>query len=275
MSYPHQQWRLLVTPASHGAWNMAIDEAVLEVVGQNQSLPTLRLYAWEPPCLSIGYAQPNIDVDKECLFERGWDWVRRPTGGRAILHTDELTYSILAPLNDQRVSGGVLESYQRLSKALLTALHLLNIPAEAHPINPTRNIQGNGPVCFEVPSNYEVVMDGKKLIGSAQARRKNGVLQHGTLPLCGDLTRITQVLVFSDEQNRREAASRLLSHATTVETILGYKISWELAAQAFIDGFQSELNIDLVSDDLSMQESKRAEKLVDEKYSHPSWSERI
>ena len=275
ISYPHQQWRLLITPASRGAWNMAVDEAIMDVVGQNQSLPTLRLYAWEPPCLSIGYAQPRIDIDKQRLRQQGWDWVRRLTGGRAILHTDELTYSVIAPLGEPRVSGGVLESYQRLSSALLTALHLLNIPAHAHPINPTGNIQGNGPVCFEVPSNYEIVVDGKKLIGSAQARRKKGVLQHGTLPLWGDLTRITQVLVFPDEQDRSETATRLLSHATTVEAILGHKINWETVAQAFISGFQSELNIDFVRDDLSDHEFKLAERLVEEKYSHPSWLERI
>jgi len=275
MIYPHQKWRLLVTPASPGAWNMAIDETLLESVSQNHSLPTLRLYAWEPPCLSIGYAQPCSDVDKPRLNQHGWDWVRRPTGGRAILHTDELTYSVIAPLSEPRVSGGVLESYQRLSKALLTALHSLKIPAEAHPINPASNSQGNGPVCFEVPSNYEIVVGGKKLIGSAQARRHKGVLQHGTLPLWGDLTRITRVLAFSDEQNREEAASRLLFHATTVEAILGYKILWESAAQAFIAAFQTELNIDLVQDDSSEQEIKRTEQLVEEKYSHYSWLERI
>jgi lipoyl(octanoyl) transferase len=254
---------------------MAIDEAVLEAVGQTQALPSIRLYAWDPACLSIGYAQPCSDVDQKSLNILGWDWVRRPTGGRAILHTDELTYSVIAPLTEPRVSGGVLESYQRLSKALLTALHSLHIPAQAHPTNPIGNIRENGAVCFDVPSNYEIVVNGKKLIGSAQARRKDGVLQHGTLPLWGDLTRITQALVFSDEQIRRDAALRLLSHATTVELILGYRINWETAAQALIAGFQSELDLELVPDDLSEQEINRAERLIKEKYSHTSWLERI
>ncbi len=151
----------------------------------SHSLPTFRLYSWEPACLSIGYAQPCADIDFQRLSDRGWNWVRRPTGGRAILHTDELTYSIIAPLAEPRVAGGVLESYQRFSRALLTALHALNIPAEAHPIRTTSDAQANAAVCFEVPSNYEIVVNGKKLIGSAQARRKNGVLQHGSLPLSG------------------------------------------------------------------------------------------
>ncbi len=275
MNYPHQQWRVLVTPPMPGKWNMAVDEAVLETVGQNQVFPTLRLYTWNPACLSIGYAQPYADIDRKRLFDYGWDCVRRPTGGRAILHTDELTYSVIAPINESRVAGSVLESYQRLSVALLTALHSVDIPAEAHPINPTGNTPGNGAVCFEVPSNYEIVVAGKKLIGSAQARRKNGVLQHGTLPLRGDLTRITHVLAYSDEQHRSNAAIRLLDHATTVETVLGYQISWDSAAQALIAGFQSELDLEFVQADLSDHETNLTEKLIQEKYKHPAWLERI
>ena len=275
MNSPRQPWRLLITPPLPGARNMATDEAMLETIGQHYSLPTLRLYSWEPACLSIGYAQPCADIDIQRLSERGWNWVRRPTGGRAILHTDELTYSIIAPLAEPRVAGSVLESYQRLSRALLTALHALNILAEAHPIQSTSDSQANAAVCFEVPSNYEIVVLGKKLIGSAQARRKNGVLQHGTLPLWGDLTRITNVLNYSNEQDRNAAASRLLSHATTVETVLGYRISWEMAAQAFMDSFQSELDLELVRGDLSNEEISMTEELTLNKYNHPAWLQRM
>lgn len=275
MHYSPAQWRLLISAPAHGAWNMALDEALLESVGQERSLPCLRLYAWEPACLSLGYAQASMDIDQTRLAQMGWEWVRRPTGGRAILHTDELTYSVIAPLSEPRLAGSVLESYQRLSTALLAALHSLKIPAVAHPVRVIENGQQNGPVCFEVPSNYEIVVDGKKLIGSAQARRKEGVLQHGTLPLWGDLTRITRAFSFSDEQSRQDAGQRLLSHAITVEAALGYRIDWDTAAQAFIKGFQSELDLDFVQDGLSAAEIERAEKLVESKYSHPSWQERV
>ncbi len=254
---------------------MAVDEALLEAVGVGQSLPCLRLYAWQPPCLSIGYAQPSRDVDLKRLQTLGWDWVRRPTGGRAILHTDELTYAVIAPISEPRLAGSVLESYQRLASALLAALHTLGIPASAHPLTNPGKSQENGPVCFEVPSNYEIVVDGKKLVGSAQARRKEGVLQHGTLPLWGDLTRITQGLLFADETQREEAGVRLLAHATTVETVLGYKVEWQAAAQSFIDAFRSELNLEFVRQELSSPELERAGQLVQEKYSHPTWSGRI
>ncbi len=254
---------------------MAVDEAILEAIGTNQSLPTLRLYAWDPACLSIGYAQPSADIDLSRLTSHGWEWVRRPTGGRAILHTDELTYSVIAPPGEPRVAGSVIQSYQRLSSALLAALRSLNISAESHPISSPGNPPENGPVCFEVPSNYEILAAGRKLIGSAQARRKEGVLQHGTLPLYGDLKRITQVLMFPDDQKRIEAGERLLLHATTVETVLGHRVDWQTAARAFIDGFQSALDLEFVHEELSGEECVRARQLEEGKYSHPSWLRRI
>src|SRR5512136_792088 len=115
-------WRLLKTPPAHGAWNMAVDEAILKGMECTWSVPTLRLYAWEPACLSLGYAQPVADVDKPRLQARGWELVRRLTGGRAVLHTDELTYSVIAPIQEPRVVGTVLESYHRLAQALMEAM---------------------------------------------------------------------------------------------------------------------------------------------------------
>src|SRR5512136_2498720 len=125
-------WRLLVTPPAHGAWNMALDETILEAVGRRESLPTLRLYAWVPPCLSLGYAQPFTDVDIPRLQANGWELVRRPTGGRAVLHTDELTYAVIAPSDEPRMAGSVLESYRRLALALVGALNLLSMPVEVN-----------------------------------------------------------------------------------------------------------------------------------------------
>jgi lipoate-protein ligase A len=254
---------------------MAVDEMLLEEMLQGQATPCLRLYAWEPACLSIGYAQYFLDIDQERLHQRGWEWVRRPTGGRAILHTDELTYSVIAPISEPRIAGGVLESYQTLSMAILSALHDLDIPAEVHPLPPSVTGPEAGAVCFEVPSNYEVIVHGKKLVGSAQARRKNGVLQHGSLPLRGDLTRITEVLRFTDEGERAGAAERLLTHATTIETVLGSTLSWDAAADAFIQAFQKVLNLEFFRYTLSDVELEGVQRLVKEKYGHPAWLERI
>ncbi len=261
-------WRLLITPPAQGALNMAVDEAILEAMGNRGSLPTLRLYAWEPACLSLGYAQPITDVDIPRLRARGWEMVHRPTGGRAVLHTDELTYAVIAPLNEPRVAGTVLESYHRLAQALVEALNLLSMPVEIHKNSSAQHARSLNPVCFEVPSTYEITVGGKKLVGSAQARRKEGVLQHGSLPLSGDLTRILQVLVFPDEESRSRAAGRLLRRATTVETALGRQVTWEEAARAYVAAFESVLALDLQPGNLTPAETERAEELVRVKYGY-------
>jgi lipoyl(octanoyl) transferase len=269
-------WRLLITPPARGAWNMAVDESILEhaQAGHGESLPTLRLYAWVPACLSLGHAQPFTDVDSARLKERGWEVVRRATGGRAILHTDELTYSVTGSAEEPLLTGGVLESYNRIAQALLLAVKNLELPVEMKERKENNQATPN-PVCFEVPSTYEITVDGKKLIGSAQARKKEGVLQHGSLPLTGDLTRICQALFFENETAREDASKRLLARATTVESALGRAVSWEAAAQAFIHAFEAQFGLCFERGELSESESRRAEELVREKYDHPSWTERV
>jgi lipoate-protein ligase A len=267
-------WRLLITPPARGAWNMALDESILEHIGRGESMPTLRLYAWDPACLSLGHAQPFSDVDTRRLKAHGWEVVRRLTGGRAILHTDEITYSVIAPNDEPRLAGSVLESYNRLAQALLLAVERLDIPVEMKE-SKAANGPNMNPVCFEVPSTYEITVDGKKLIGSAQARKKEGVLQHGSLPLTGDLARICQALVFDDEAAREQASRRLLARAATVESALGRGVSWETAAESFIRAFERQLGLTLERGELSESESKRTEELVKEKYDHPSWTERV
>lgn len=271
-SFPPTEWRVIYTSAAPGAWNMAVDEAILEAASSSAVPPTLRLYAWDPPCLSLGYAQPYKDVDLPRLVERGWQVVRRPTGGRAILHTDELTYSISGPINEPRLAGSVLQSYRTLSAGLLGALHILGADAVSQSSSAS---QSHGPVCFEVPSNYEITVADRKLIGSAQARRKEGVLQHGTLPLHGDLGHIVQVLVFPDESTRQVAAQRLHAHAATLQEVTGKLIPWQQAAQAFAAAFERSLNLRLTVASLTPAELARAEELVESKYAHSDWTEKL
>ena len=269
------RWRLVMTPPAPGAWNMAIDEAILEAAGRGDVPPTLRLYAWDPACLSLGYAQPYADVFLPGLAAHGWELVRRPTGGRAILHVDELTYSVCGPHDEPHLVGSVLDSYRVLAGALLRALHMLDIPAQANEKSPQNaSSDAQNPVCFETPSNYEIIVQGKKLVGSAQRRSKDGVLQHGSLPLQGDLARITRALVFPDEQERSTAAQRLLQRATTAELVLGKPVAWDQAAQAFAAAFADVLNLELVLADLTEGEVQRAEQLVQDRYDDPGWTQR-
>jgi len=267
-------WRLLHTAPANGAWNMAVDESILEHIQRGEAMPTLRLYSWNPPCLSLGHAQPFADVDMERVKANGWEVVRRMTGGRAILHTDELTYSVTGSADEPVLAGGILESYNRLAQALMFAVRELGLPVEMKEHADQPATKNSNPVCFEVPATYEITVNGKKLIGSAQARKKEGVLQHGSLPLTGDLTRICQALVFKDEAAREVASQRLLDRATTVESVIGVEKDWETAAQSLVRGFESQLGIKFESGVLSPSEEKRAAELVNEKYANAVWTER-
>ena len=265
-------WRVIKTPPIHGSLNMAIDEALLERVAEPGSLPILRLYDWNPPCLSLGFSQPISDINLHRLKELGYDLVRRPTGGRAVLHTDELTYSVIAPASEPRVKGSIIESYRRLSLALVNALNSLSLDAVADKeYDLPQSTDKRAAVCFEVPSNYEITVAGKKLIGSAQARKYKGVLQHGSLPLHGDLTRIIDVLNFSTPEEKQAAKKRLLQHATTTEQVTHTIISWNVVADAVIQAFQNTLNIEFINSALTDQEMLRASQLQKEKYDSSEW----
>lgn len=258
-----------------GALNMAMDESILEAVSAGAAPPTLRLYAWSPPCLSLGYAQPFSDVDQERVAQRGWTIVRRPTGGRAILHTDELTYSVIAPIDHPDLAGGVMASYQRLSFGLFQGLKQLGLEVAIAPEAKLSAAERSNPVCFEVPSAYEIEVLSRKLIGSAQVRRVKGVLQHGTLPLTGDIARICDVLDFPDEESRQRAKASVRVRAATVSDLLGQEADWEQAARALIAGFEQALGWDLNRAEISSEEEKTAHVLSDERYSDKEWTERV
>jgi lipoate-protein ligase A len=157
--------------------------------------------------------------------------------------------------------------------AILKALESLELAVQAQPKELAQKGPMTEPVCFEIPSTYEITFNGKKLVGSAQARKKGGVLQHGTLPLYGDLTRITEVLTFEDEESRARAAERLLARASTVETALGHRVSWEQATEAFETGFSRTLNITFEPGELTSEEVERAKELEETKYNNLEWIE--
>jgi lipoate-protein ligase A len=252
---------------------MAIDEAIMTAVSEGKSPPTLRLYAWSPPCLSLGYNQGWADsVHMDRIKARGWQIVRRPTGGRAILHTDELTYSIVMPAGHPLVAGGIVESYQRISQGLQAALKRLGLDptAESH----TGGAKLTNPVCFEVPSDYEITTtDRRKLIGSAQTRRKGVVLQHGSLPLTGDVARICDALRYPDEATRERAKVGVRNRAATLAGALnGGSVSWQAAADAVACGFTDVFDFSFELSSLTQEELAQVEALVERVYGNPDWT---
>jgi lipoate-protein ligase A len=273
-TYEETIWRVLDNGWQDGATNMAIDEAILEAVAAGDSPPTLRFYGWDPACLSLGYAQAWEIADMGACARHGWDIVRRPTGGRAILHIDELTYSVCAPEDEPRVRGGVLESYQRLSDGLAAGLRAMGLdPARAKPAYQDRG--GKGPACFDGPSNYEITIGQRKLIGSAQARKKGVVLQHGTLPLYGDITRIKDALAVDLPGERIAIGMRLQYRATTLAASLGRSVAYEEAVSYMRDGFARALNLDLQRGELTAEERERAMAIRAEKYANKGWTQRL
>ncbi len=257
-----------------GASNMAVDSAILAAVAGGDQPPTLRLYGWKPFCLSLGYGQRTRDADLDALAARGWDLTRRPTGGKAILHGDELTYSLCLPLDHPLAGGDIIESYRRISAGLLRALELLGLEADAPRQREQARGADLGPVCFEMPSHYEISVGGRKLIGSAQLRRKGALLQHGTLPLRGDLARICDVLTFESESARRQRKRTVRERALTLAEAAGEPLTWSEAASAIERGFASAFNLEMAPNQLSPAELSRAEQLIAERFGNRTWTQK-
>lgn len=257
-------WRVIRSAPADGPTQMAVDEAIWQAVAGGQAPPTLRLYAWDPPCLSLGRHQSADEVNRQALAEAGYGLVRRPTGGRAILHIDELTYSVAAPFTDPRVGGDILDSCRRISEGLLAALALLGVSeATVHQQKPP---PAAGPVCFEIPGELEIVAVGRKLIGSAQMRGRGAFLQHGALPLTGDIARIGRFLAAPTDP------ARVRARATTLAEVLQREVPWEEVAQAVGEGFARALGLQLAPGELTPWELETARRLRREKYAADEWT---
>lgn len=268
-----RQMRLLAESIfSNGVRNMAVDCAIAESVGSGSQLPTLRMYGWQPICLSLGYGQRTAEVDAEVLAARGWDMVRRPSGGKAILHGDELTYSLCLPLGHALARGDVVASYRRISAGLLAALRILGMSAQAEAMPADANASSAGPVCFVLPSHYEIAVGGRKLIGSAQLRRGGALLQHGTLPLRGDIGRICDALVFPSSSARERERRLVRQRATTLSDSLGRDVGWDEAAEALVQGFAQAFDLALAEGALSAGERERAAALQSERFGNPAYT---
>ena len=184
-------WRFIDYGSSTGAHNMAVDELLLERVATRA--PVLRLYGWRPPAVSIGYNQSAAtELDLERCRREGIDVVARPSGGRAVLHWNELTYSLLWAEDEPTLAGDVTASCRTIGECLVAGLRLFGVEAELEQGDRARAVSGarkpgstpvsKGP-CFASASRWEVTCGGKKLIGSAQRRTRGGALQHGSLLL--------------------------------------------------------------------------------------------
>jgi lipoate-protein ligase A len=255
-------WRLIVDGPMSGARNMAKDEALLKAVQQGLASVTVRFYRWAPATVSLGYFQAAEDVDREAIGRLGLGLVRRPTGGRAILHDDELTYSIVAP--GEAIPGGrnIGRSYLSISEALMRGLEILGIEASVGDEKATRD---NSPAaCFALSTRADLTARGQKVIGSAQMRREGFILQHGSIPVALDLGK--HAAVFGAVSGAEKAAEQLAAKASGVAGLIGRRPSWEEMERAFALGFAEVFHARMEAGEMTAAEEAEAEKLEAEKY---------
>ncbi len=260
-------WRLLVTEPADGATNMALDEALWRGRLLNEAPPTVRFFAWVPPTISIGYGQRlDARLNLEACRRLGVGLVRRPTGGNAIYHDGperELTYSVVAGVEDFEGAGDLLEAYRWIARALLHGLRRLAVPAGMVEVMPSAGAQPA--FCFARTGSYEIEVGGKKLIGSAQRRRSAGFLQHGSVMLGADAERLR--VLFPGEGDP-------LAGMTTIEQAIGRRPDFDETAAALTEGFTSAHGIELRPDGLTEREERLVDRLVREKYGTADWNER-
>jgi lipoyl(octanoyl) transferase len=275
MSTPAQpSWRLLDTGPADGFTNMAVDEALLETYAAHAGSPTLRFYTWSPPALSLGYGQPlTSDIDLSCCQALGIDVVRRPTGGRAVLHDREVTYSVIIREDDPLAAAGVLASYLTISRALIRGLSYLGIDAELLPLRRPVPSEAVSPVCFATPSSYEVAVAGRKIIGSAQRRAHGAIMQHGSLPLAFDRETLRRVFAVSQTAPSSAAAERSYHTAmTSLQEAGGRQFTYAEVVAALSRGFADTWQVTLMADQLTAEERRLSAHLRATKYGSASWT---
>ncbi|GAC1542230.1 MAG: octanoyltransferase LipM [Herpetosiphon sp.] len=259
-------WRLLQLSTGDGAHNMAVDQAIAECFPR-LSIPTLRLYTWAPPCISIGRAQRSSDIRFAACRSRGIDVVRRSTGGRAILHDQELTYSLITAPEDPLVDAPtIVRSYARVHQALLSGLTALGLRAELAPGD--RQTAPASAACFDHAAPYEIVVAGRKLVGSAQARLQGALLQQGTLLLDIDRHALPALLNLSPTVT----LDYLMQHVVALNELLQPAPTFEHLCAALITGIETTWHIKLQPGELHPFEHARVHELLRERYANPRWT---
>jgi len=233
-----------------GSFNMEFDESLAAQFDPLHDDVLLRVYGWAPFAISIGNHQRIEDFDLQKISGEGFDIVRRPTGGRAIFHAHELTYSIVM----NAATSGVREIYRHISRGLLESVALLGIQAElsesdahlATPFSDPASIP-----CFSSSARSEIQYRGKKIVGSAQRRYGTIVLQHGSFLLGAEHKRIVEFLAPHVQSTRSILEDHLAERTTEAETILGRKVPFDEAAQCIRHGFERAWNVTFTESSLS------------------------
>jgi len=250
---------------------MAIDEAVFRVSIRNRALPTLRFYGWKRPALSIGYFQNFAkEVDGAACRRLGIDTIRRPTGGKAVLHERELTYAVIAGTDPSLFPPDILETFRVISGCIARGLREVGIRAEMKGGGRAAPEESLRSSCFSTPSRYELLAGGRKICGAAQTRSHGFFLQHGALLMAFDPVRTCAVVL--PHRYRERQAGRLREAVTSVEEQAGRLLDEETLCRALRKGFEQVLGIRFEEGVLTPEEEELKRELMMKKYGRESWT---
>ncbi|EOB8064852.1 biotin/lipoate A/B protein ligase family protein [Staphylococcus aureus] len=270
-----ETWNFINTGSKDPYYNMAMDEALLNFVSRGEIDPVIRFYTWNPATLSIGYfqrLQKEIDIDK--VKEKGFGLVRRQTGGRGVLHDKELTYSVIVPESHPNMPSTVTEAYRVISQGLLEGFKNLGfdtyfavpkMPEERQKLKQPRSS-----VCFDAPSWYELVVEGRKIAGSAQTRQKGVILQHGSILQDIDIDELFDMFIYKNERLKLKMKEAFVEKAVAINDISDEHITISQMEEAFEKGFKKGLNIELKPLELTEVQLAEVEELT-EKYRSDEW----
>ncbi|WP_407408595.1 biotin/lipoate A/B protein ligase family protein [Peribacillus sp.] len=272
-----EKWGFIDSGDCSPAYNMAMDEALLNWQSNGEIPPKTRGRTRVPATLSIGYFQSaETEIDLAEVERQGLGFVRRPTGGRAVLHEHELTYSVIVPESYPGMPNTVTEAYRVISEGILKGFRNLGLDAYFSVPETEQDKEmlksPKSSVCFDAPSWYELVVEGRKVAGSAQTRQKGVILQHGAILLELDEEKLFSVFKFSDDKVKEKMKNNLRNKAVAINDIAGRKITISEAKVAFENGFSEGLSIDLKPYVLSEKQLQEVKDIAKNKYESDDWN---
>ncbi len=272
-----KQWYFIHSGPCSPSFNMALDEALLDWHSEGSMPPIIRFYEWNPATLSIGYfQQAERDINLQAVKDQNLGFVRRPTGGRAVLHDQELTYSIIVSENYPDMPETVTEAYRVLSEGLLLGFRKLGLDAYFSVPETQESLadlkKPKSAVCFDAPSWYELVVEGKKVAGSAQTRQKGVILQHGAILLELDEDLLLSLFRFATPEAKEKMRLKLPEKAVAMNRLASTPFTIEQCVKAFSEGFEVALDIDLVPYELTAEQLHYVKRLEQSKYLTDEWN---
>jgi lipoyl(octanoyl) transferase len=274
-----ETWRFIQSGSCSPSYNMALDEMILNWQSEKKFPPTVRFYQWEVPTLTVGYFQrATKEIDLDEVKKRGFGFVRRQTGGRGVLHANELTYSVIVPEDHPEMPKTVTEAYRVISRGILEGFKELGLDAYfSIPDSEAERAALKNPrsaVCFDAPSWYEIVVEDRKIAGSAQTRQKGVILQHGSIPLTIDIDELYDLFIFSNEKVKERMKNMFKTKAVAMSELTDRTFTMDDLIRAFEIGFERGLNIELELYTLSDEEEQAVWNLAKEKYETDEWNYR-